>query len=264
MRIRILPVLISVFGLVAVAQNRPGSPSGVCRIHQLMLVSNDLPATERNGIVLAFEGGSYDINELAERVRFKLRDSGYAFAEVGEPRLTRIPSGESTCNADISFAVHAGDQYRLSGITFEAGTGGSVFSPAQLRSQFPLEDGAVFNATAFGKGLEKLMDLYTSAGYANFGVIPKPQFDTARHTVTLTIDIDQGRSLSFGKLSMEGVEPRAGAAQQLLASWKELEGKLYNPQLLRDWLKRNSAEQVYSENVASADPGTLNVLVRFR
>lgn len=46
--------------------------------------------------------------------------------------------------------------------------------------------------------------------------------------------LDQGRVVNFGKLLFEGIEPRAGVAQAMLAAWKELQGKRDNSQLLRE------------------------------
>jgi outer membrane protein insertion porin family len=214
--------------------------------------------------VHAFQGGTYNLDELAERVRSKLRDSGYALAEVTVPKIVQPHHAQYPCDADVTFAIHTGDQYRLGGITSSVDPGQPVFTAAKLRGQFHVEDGAVFNATEIGKGLENLKDLYGSAGYPYFGAIPKPIYDNSRHIISLAVDIDQGFPVIFGKLFMEGIEPRAGAAQQLLASWKELEGQRYNSQLLREWLKSNSAEAVNNQKVASADPGILNVLVHFQ
>jgi hypothetical protein len=129
----------------------------------------------------------------------------------------------------------------LGEITFHVYPGESVFSSTQLRAQFPIQNGALFSASKIADGLNNLRGLYGSAGYANFGAIPKPSYDDARHTFTFDIDIDTGVPVSFGKLLLEGVEPQAGVGQQLLTSWKEIEGKRYNPQLLKDWLKRSEA-----------------------
>ncbi len=236
MRLLIFVALLPIFAVTASAQDQPTAPA-VYRIHELTLVSKDLSRKPRQSIIHAFEGRSYNLDELSERIRFKFRDTGFAFVEVGEPQIIRLRA----CDADVSYAVHSGDQYRLSGITFTSYPGQPVFTAAQLRSQFHIEDGTVFNATEIGKGLENLKDLYGSAGHPNFGAIPKPSYDNSRHTISLAVDIDQGFPVTFGKLFVEGIEPRAGAAQQLLASWKELGGRLYNSQLLKDWLKENSA-----------------------
>ncbi|MGA7245654.1 MAG: POTRA domain-containing protein [Terracidiphilus sp.] len=260
MRIRFFIALLPLLAVAASAQSQPVPRPDVYRIHKLILESTDLSRTQRDAIIHALQGGTYDLDELSERIRFKFRETGYESVEVGEARIIRL----HVCDADVSYAVHRGSQYRLAGITFTLDPGKSVFTAAQLRSQFHLEDGAVFNTTEIGKGLENLKDLYGSAGYANFGAIPKPIYDNSRHTISLAIDIDQGFPVTFGKLFMEGIEPRAGAAQQLLASWKELEGKRYNSQLLREWLKNNSAERIYNQRVASADPRILNMLVHFQ
>jgi outer membrane translocation and assembly module TamA len=267
---RILPsvALLPLLAVTAVAQDLHSTRPRVYRIHKLTLVSSDLPGTERDRIVRAFQGGTYNVDGLSERVRFKLRDKGYALVEVGAPQITRVRTRQSACDADVRFAVRTGDQYRFDEITF---TGNSVFSSDQLQAQFVLQHGAIFNATAIGKGLENLKELYGTEGYANFGAIPKLQFDMARHMISLTIDIDEGRPADFGKLLMEGIEPRAGAAEDLLASWKELEGKRYNPHLVKGWLKRNSAswpgaaaEQAYITPFDSGSPSVFNVLLHFQ
>ncbi|MGA8740602.1 MAG: POTRA domain-containing protein, partial [Terracidiphilus sp.] len=261
---RTLPIaLLPLLAVAAVAQDRPATLAGVYRVHKLTLVSSDLPRTERGRIVRAFQGGSYNVDELSERVRFKLRDKGYELVEVGAPQITRVRPAQSACEADVRFAVRTGNQYRLGGITF---TGDSVFPSDQLRSQFHVDDGEIFNATEISKGLENLKEFYGAAGYANFGAIPKPIYDNSRHTISLDVDIDRGFLVTFGKLFMEGIEPRAGAAQDLLASWRELEGKRYNPHLIKEWLKRNSAswpgaaaDQAYISLIYAGSPSVSNV-----
>jgi hypothetical protein len=259
--IALLPLLAS----AATAQDQSATPA-VYRIHRLTLVSKDLSREQRHGVIRTFQGGTYRLDELAERIRFKFRDTGYELVEVGEAQITRLRA----CDADVSYAVARGSQYRLNQITFTS-TAKLVFTNSQLRSQFHLEDGAVFNATEIGRSLNDLKDLYVSAGYANFGAIPKPIYDNSRNTISLEIDIDEGVPVTFGKLLLEGTEPRAGVALQLLASWKEeLQGKRYNPQQLKDWLKKNSPVWPTSDedrpvvhSVAGRDPGILNVLLQF-
>jgi hypothetical protein len=263
---RTLPIaLLPLLAVAAIAQDRPATLAGVYRVHRLTLVSSDLSRAERDRIVRAFQGGTYNVDALSERVRSRLRDKGYVLVEVGAPQITRV---RSVCDADVRFSVRTGDQYRLGGIIF---TGDSVFSTDQLRAQFHVDDGAIFNATEIGKGLENLKELYGTEGYANFGAIPTPQYDKSRHTISLTVDIDQGFQVTFGKLFLDGIEPRAGAAQQLLASWKELEGKRYNPHLIKEWLMRNSAlrsdasaEQAHLVPIDSGSAFVFNMLLHFQ
>jgi len=46
--------------------------------------------------------------------------------------------------------------------------------------------------------------------------------------------------VSFGGLQLEGIEPVAGAGKALLTSWRQLQGELYNPQVLQKWLAANT------------------------
>jgi hypothetical protein len=214
--------------------------SGFYRIHKLILTSTDLPTIERHAIIHAFQNGIYNPDELAERIRFKVRDQGYPLAEVVVAQIT-LHSAPHACTADVRYSVHSGSRYRLGEIKFHVDPGEPAFSSTQLRAQFPIQNGAMFSSQKIADGLNNLRDLYGSAGYANFGAIPKATYDDAHHIFTLNIDVDQGIPVSFGKLLMEGVEPRAGVAQQLLTSWKEIEGKRYNLRLLNGWLKRSEA-----------------------
>ena len=142
-----------------------------------------------------------------------------------------------------------------------------------MRALFRVRSGDRFNATEVGKGLESLKNLYASKGYANFGAIPKPIMDESAHVVSLTIVIDEGRAVSFGSLHLEGLEPIAGAGKSLLAAWKDMRGKMYNPQLLQQWLATNTsawpkdaASQVNTEFVGDWDhnPFVFDVLLHFQ
>jgi hypothetical protein len=232
--------------------------------------STDLPAGPRHATVHAFQGGTYNLDEFAERIRSKVRDDSYPLAEVGAAQIMLLHSTPHTSAADVRYSVQAGSQHQFGEITFHVRPGESVFSETQLRAQFPIQNGEMFSAHKIGDGLNNLRDLYGSPGYAHFVAVPNLTLDTARYSVTLDIDVDQGLPVSFGKLLLEGVEPRTGVAQQLLTSWKEIEGKRYNPQFLKDWLKRNEASwspeaaaQAHISPVCDSD-SAVNVLLHFQ
>jgi outer membrane translocation and assembly module TamA len=258
-------VTLLAFASISFAQDSPNTAS-VVQVQKLTIVSADLPTSEQQRIIQLFQGRSYNADELRERVRQRLRDTGYVDPIVEGPQLTLVSDKESTRKADASLTVKAGDQCRLGEITF---SGATVFPAERLRGLFPVTE-SLFNATAIGKGLESMMGLYVAEAYANFGFVPKSTLHSDRHVVDLTIDLDEGGVVSFGKLLLEGTEPRAGIAKALLASWS-LKGKRYNPQLLKGWLAANSsewpqgtAEGVHSEYVATNDPQVFDVLLHFQ
>ena len=69
-----------------------------------------------------------------------------------------------------------------------------------LRATFPIKDGDWFSATEIGKGLDNLKKAYGSLGYINFGAIPKITYDDQKKTVSLNIDIDEGKQFFVSRI----------------------------------------------------------------
>jgi hypothetical protein len=242
-RIRLMaaPAFIGLLLLSKCVTAHPQSNSGIynipVQVRTLAIVSNDMPSELRQHIVLAYQGRTYPMEELAERIRQGLRDLGYANASVEIPQLASMPTPSPGQPVDVAVQVSAGAIYQTREIRFERV---SVFPVELLRSQFPIADGSVFKATAIGKGLDNLKNLYASQGYINFGAIPKLQYEETQRTIALTVDLDEGARYSFGGLSFDGIEPHAGAGKELLATWGSIEGRPYDYRLLANWLAANA------------------------
>jgi len=228
----------------AVAQNLSPTQETIFQVRTLTIVSSDLPDSERMPIVNAYQGKTYYLEELKERIGLDLRDLGYANAAVEDGQIANLSGPPDSRSADVTIRVVPGAKYRIETIRL---TGAKAFPPDRLRSQFPVADGSLFNATAIGKGLDNLKNLYASQGHIDFGAVPKLEYDESRHTISLDVDIDEGRVYVFGRLFFDGVEPHAGAAAELRAAWKPLEGTTYSPQPLADWLKTNATFVSVSE-----------------
>jgi hypothetical protein len=230
--------------VVIAAQDATPSQSSPVLVRTLTLVSSDLAATDRQRIVSAFQGGAYPPQELAERVRQALRDVGFYKATAEAPQLTAINESTQPRSADVSIRVTPGAQYRLTEIHFSGAADFTknqlVYTPEQLRAQFRLEPGSLFNATAIGQGLMRVRDLYLTKGYADFASIPKPEIDETHHTIGLTIVVDKGRPYYFGRLILDGVEPHAGDANSLLGAWSSLQSRPFDPKALASWLAKNA------------------------
>jgi hypothetical protein len=259
--------LIPVLAAVTYAQN--STPLVSVRVRSLTIISTSLPEADRQHIVHALQGGSYSPEELAERVRQHHRDAGYYNGRAEVPQLSAVEESQDGRSADFTVEVIPGALYTLGEISFE---NAKVFPRDQLRGQFPSKTGEHFNATEIGKGLENLKNLYFSNGYANFGAIPKPQFDEARHIVGLVIDVDEGRLLRFGSLTLEGIEPVAGAGRSLFASWKSMQGRTTSPEALKTWLATQTsgwppgaAAKVHTEYIlGSTADAALDLVLRFQ
>lgn len=141
---RFLPAL-AVFSVVSFACLAQAQSSNVYRIHRLILTSTDLPAAECNAIIRAYQGGTHNLDDLAKRIRYRIRDDGYSLAEVGDAQIMHLRTARRAAGVDVRYSVHAGSRFRLSEITFHLRPGEHIFNSTQLRAQFSIQDGAIFN-----------------------------------------------------------------------------------------------------------------------
>jgi len=269
MRIPAITLTLLLFAGEVRAQTPAPAPQAELQIRSLTIVTDQLPAADRLRIADSLQGIPCDPDELRERVRMKLRDLGFYYAQVETPELSKPPAPKSNPPqaseaVDVSVKVSPGAQFRFGFIEFK---GESVFSSFDLRSQFPVQTGGLFNVTSVGYGLERLKRLYQEKGYINFAAVPTSNVDEARHTINLTIDIDEGKPYTFGHLILDGTEPHAGDGNALVSSWISLQGKTYNPDLLKDWLSSNCPDGLDALNRTQAipanDPRQVNIRIQF-
>jgi outer membrane protein insertion porin family len=217
------------------------------------------------------------LEEDAERVRQAYRDKGYYNAAVEEPRTQiRDQGGLSLITfrpnkgkrIDILMPIEEGDRYRLGGIHF---TGNKAVTNARaLRATFAIKDGEYFNATVMAKGLDNLKKAYGQLGYINFGAIPKATFDEAKKTVSLDIDIDEGKPFYVGRIEIQGntlTRDRVIRRELMLE-----EGQVYNSQLWEYSLLRLNQLDYFdplhvdqdSEAHQDTEAGTVDLLLKVK
>ncbi len=223
---------------------------------------------------------TYDSSKLemdTELVRQVYRDKGYADASVEQP-VTQIRNQgglnwftfrpNTGKRIDILLPIEEGSRYRLGTITF---TGNNPrFNVKALRATFPLKDGDWFNATDIGKGLDNLKKAYGSDGYINFGAIPKLTYNEKNHTVSLNIDIDEGKQFYVSRIEFQGntiTRDRVIRRELLLQ-----EGQVYNSELWKYSLLRLNQLQYFdplkvdqdTEAIQNADNGTVELLLKVK
>ncbi len=217
------------------------------------------------------------LDEDTERVRQAYRDRGYFKAQTAEPTthvrdagglnpFTLRPSKGK--RIDILMPVEEGDRYKLAGINFT----GNAHAPnvRALRAQFAQKDGEWFNATMFSKGLDQLRKSYGSLGYINMVANPVPVPDEAKKTITLNIDIDEGKPFYVSRIEFTGntITRDKVIRRELLLE----EGQIYNSQLwelsiLRlnqlNYFETLKVEQD-SESRQNTDDGTVDLLLKLK
>jgi outer membrane protein insertion porin family len=223
---------------------------------------------------------TFDANKLeedTERVRQAYRDKGYYNAAIEEPKTQIRDQGGLNWftfrpnrgkRIDILMPIEEGARYKLGSITF---TGNKAVSNVKaLRSTFAVKDGDYFNATLVGKGLENLKKAYGQLGYTNFGAIPKPVFDEDKKTVSLQIDIDEGKPYYVSRIEFTGntITRDKVIRRELMLD----EGSVYNSQLWEYSLLRLNQLEYFeplkveqdSEAHRDDDAGTVELLLKVK
>src|SRR5206468_12575523 len=126
----------------------------------------------------------------------EIRDTGHPGAHI--PLLMKGP-GKAV---DITMPIEEGERYTLGGITFKNNK--AVSNVKALRSLFPIKDGDIFSREKIAKGLESLRKAYGELGYINFTSIPDTSFDEDKKTVSLEIDVDEGKQFYVRRIEFAG------------------------------------------------------------
>ena len=164
--------------------------------------------------------------------------------------------------------IEEGARYRLGTITFTGNK--AVKNVKALRATFAVKDGEWFNATLIGKGLENLKKAYGQLGYINFGAIPKPSFDEEKKTVSMVIDIDEGKPFYVSRIEFQGntITRDKVIRRELMLE----EGQVYNSQLWEYSLLRLNQLEYFeplkvdqdSEAHQDAEAGTVDLLLKVK
>jgi outer membrane protein insertion porin family len=172
-------------------------------------------------------------SEVAERAKAEWQNSGYLKAEVqGEAHvLTSSPVNERIA---VDLHVDEGQQYRLQGIHFRGNK--SITNPNALRGLFPINDAAVVDRNAIAKGLENLRSAYGQYGYVNAAFVPDVQFNEGNQTVSLEVDIREGRQFYVSQIDIVGLSE--AAFDRVKKELPIVPGQVYNQRLV-DLFVRN-------------------------
>ena len=121
-----------------------------------------------------------------------------------------------------------------------------------------------------GKGLENLKKAYGQLGYINFGAIPKPSYDDQKKTVSMDIDIDEGKQFYVSRIEFQGntITRDRVIRRELMLD----EGSVYNSQLWEYSLLRLNQLEYFeplkvdqdSEAHQDADAGTVELLLKVK
>ena len=231
---------ICIFGLllgpVLLLAQSPINHIGEVTVASLEVTSGSAVSSEHLlQITQEIESHSYppgQPQEIVERARYTLQREGYLKADVRLNDVRTINATDGTIA--VTLAIREGPQFRLEQISF---TGNKALSASQLRQQFEIADGDVFDVEQIRSGLDHIRKLYASRGYINFTPVPNTEPDEHRDVISLDIDCDEGKQFHFGKLVVAGRELHPGDGEKILAAWKPSEGSVYNQDQVEEFWK---------------------------
>jgi outer membrane protein assembly factor BamA len=233
MRTYLLGFLLSPILLLA---QTPINHIGEVTVASLDVTSESVVSSEHlSQIAQEFESHSLNpsqLREMVERTRYGLQREGYFKADVSLNDIHPIDLIGGTIA--VTLAIEEGPQFHLQQIGF---SGNKALPESQLRQQFEIADGDVFDVEQIRKGLEQLRRLYAKRGYINFTPVPNTEPDEDHGAVTLKIDCDEGEQFHFGKLAVAGRELHPGDGERILAAWKPPEGSVYDGAQMEEFWK---------------------------
>ncbi len=117
----------------------------------------------------SYQEGKFE--EDADRVVGYYRDKGYYTARIGDPsfRYLEDSADRKTRWVELRIDVTEGLRYRVASLTFE---GNKIVRAEGLRPLFKVRDGDYYSDKVIKKGYEKARELYGSAGYYQFNLVP--------------------------------------------------------------------------------------------
>jgi outer membrane protein assembly factor BamA len=168
-----------------------------------------MPTTDQDEISTSLKQQTYSgdrdgvTSEVLERVRRAWQDRGYFSVQVrgGANVLTSNPASERIA---VSVQVDEGQQYRLGEIRFRNNK--AISNVGALRNLFPLKDGDIFSRGKIAKGLDNLRFAYGQLGYINFTSIPNTQINEESQTISLDVDVDEGKQFYVSSINVVGLD----------------------------------------------------------
>ena len=142
--------------------------------------------------------------EVVNPIREAMRSLGYFKALVtATPYLVLAASQER--RYVVSVEIESGPQYRLGELQV---SGATVFPADELRDQFLLHRGELFDVTKIRQGMESIGRLYGSEGYIDVTPEPDTTVDEENGIIDLLIKVDEGGQYHVRMVETHGLDPK--------------------------------------------------------
>jgi outer membrane translocation and assembly module TamA len=198
--------------------------------------SLQMPVSEQDQIFASVTqkpyAGSFEKvkEEVEEGLRNEWQNRGYFKVQVSSDGnvLSVNPDRERIV---LTVHIKEGRRYRLRQITFKNNK--ALTNAAALRNLFPIKDGDIFDREEVSRGLDNLGKAYGQLGYINFTSIPNTTINESAQTISLDIDVDEGKQFTVRSIDIEGADA------QVLKDLALVRGQIYNEHLIDLFLQKD-------------------------
>jgi len=214
----------------------------------MKLVKESSWLTGFNGKDAYHEGKlAYDLNN----VRTLYAEKGYVRVNISDPEVEEkpktinrtlpfikppfpfgIPIPLWTKTADrlhIKMRIEENNQYHVGEVNV---TGSKAIQTDFLKLALGLKKGDVYNENKLRDSFDSLKKFYGQGGYINFIPSPQQDFDEEKRIVNLTVDIDEGKQYSVGRIQIAG---NTTTRDKVIRREIQLtEGSVFNSRLVDD------------------------------
>jgi outer membrane protein insertion porin family len=207
-----------------------------------------------------FQEESFERDQL--RVAQFYYDEGYIKSRVGKAKVELSPDRSKLY---VTIPVEEGERFK----TGELDVTGDFLPDhpqEQVRKLIALKEGEWFSSGKLRQTIQVIGELYKDQGYAYVNIVPNTIVDDDRKVVDLTIDIDKGKKVRFGRIQVLGnSRTRDKVVRRELRIY---EGEYYSSSGLRR-SKRLVTRLGYFETVdirtsRGAVDGTMDVIVEVK
>ncbi|HJO57367.1 MAG TPA: outer membrane protein assembly factor BamA, partial [Nitrospinaceae bacterium] len=153
------------------------------------------------------------------------QDHGFIRARVSEPKI-KINKRKKTIH--IVIPVEEGPQYKVGTIEVQSD---DTLTEAEIRKAMKTKRNMVYNVSQVREDVLSISDLYSQQGHAYADVNAKTEINDASRTVDLSIQIDKGRRVYVGQISVAGNTRTLDNV--IRREFRLKEGELFNSEKLK-------------------------------
>jgi outer membrane protein insertion porin family len=147
------------------------------------------------------QAGTYRRDTLdtdTEIIQYLYSAFGYVDVQVSKPEVF-LSADKRWVYATIH--IDEGEQYRVGTVDLD---GEMIFPEDELRKLLKTKPGEVYNRVQVAEDVQRLVDKYSSDGYAFANVIPLPRQDRERKVIDLVFDMAKGNKIHLEDVVITG------------------------------------------------------------